>query len=719
MQILLTLAAILTTAYLAAQAPVRGVVVDDSGTALEGANVYWSGTDIGTYADAAGSFELSGEGITDRTLIISYVGYLTDTVAAPADGSALMIWLEPAAYLDEATVSARQSGIRIADDSPIKTENITEAELTKAACCDLAGCFETQTTVTPQTTNVVTNAKELRMLGLSGVYNQVLIDGFPLIQGLTYTYGISSVPGTVVSNIYVAKGANSVLQGFESITGQINVLTKDPNDTDRLYLNTYLNTFGEQHYNANYAWRIKEWRNLTTAHVVRPAGRFDRDGDDFLDLPQLHRVALSNKAVYGNETTLGWHSKIGTRALMEERVGGQVDYNADFDRGSTQVYGQSVDISQLDVYTKTGYRFDARRQLVFFGSAYVHSQDNFFGAVGYQGFQSSVYTNVQYEQTYGSEGRHNIKAGISNRHFNIDEDIRFTGAELGRTYAGRYVRMENIVGAFGENSLSLLDGKLLWLAGLRVDYHNEFGTFVTPRTTLKYDVAPRTTLRGSFGTGWRTVNLFSENIGLLVSSRDIVFADALEPEQATNWGVNLTHKFERGNVDGVFTVDYYRTDFSNQIFPDYDTDPQLAIIDDFRGESASNTFQAETTLTLYRRWETKLGYSFLDAYRVIEGERRLLPFNARHKVITAVSYAAPSGKWQADANAHWYGRQRLPNTQANPVQFRRPDFSEPFTVVNAQFTYTFSDAFEVYAGCENIFDFRQLRQIGRASCRER
>lgn len=241
--------------------------------------------------------------------------------------------------------------------------------------------------------------------------------------------------------------------------------------------------------------------------------------------------------------------------------------------------------------------------------------------------------------------------------------------------------------------MRFLENKLTWIAGARCDQHNQFGFQFTPRTLLKYDIAPKTIVRANVGTGWRTVNLFSENIGLLVSSRDIIFAEQLQPEKAINIGFNLTQKFEikSNNLSGYFSADYYRTDFQNQIFPDYDSDPTLAIIQNFTGTSLSNGFQTEIFLKIYSQFELKMGYNFLNVYREIGETKQLLPFNPMHKFITTFSYKPRTNKFHFDMNVHWYGEQRLPNTQSNPIAFQRPDFSQPYTIVNAQFTYIFKN----------------------------
>lgn len=685
---------------------ISGTVTNTSNEPLMGASVYWSNTKRGTTTDSKGEFKLSTKDISPKILVVSYLGHISDTLEI-VNESQVKIQLKESSNLDEIVVKSRQDGVIISSAHSIKTEHITQTELAKAACCDLAGCFETQTTVQPHTTNVITNSKELRMLGLSGVYSQVLIDGFPMIQGLSYTYGISSIPGTLVDNIYVSKGANSVLQGYESISGQINVETKKPDETDKLFLNAYINSFAEKQFNLNYAVKNEKWSNLTAAHVVQPGNDFDRDDDNFLDVTKLTRYMVFNKLKYGNETDLGWNSEIGLRFVNEKRVGGQVGFDEKIDKGSSTVYGQSVSLNQPEIWTKNGFRINDKHNLTLYASGLYQDQNSYFGTVKYDAKQSSFNGNLQYDYQYGENS---LKTGVSYRHLSLDETIGFTDNALQRTYAGDYDKQENIVGAFAENSLSLFEDKLTWITGVRLDNHNQFGTRFTPRTFLKYDVTPSTVIRANIGTGWRTVNLFSENIGLLVSSRDIVFAEQLEPEKAWNTGINLTQNINSGIASGFFSVDYYRTDFQNQIFPDFDTDPTKVIIDNFNGKSVSNTFQAEVFLNFWNQLEFKTGYSFIDVYRVVEGEKESLPFNSKHRVVTNLGFKPLSDKFRMDMNIQWNGKQRLPDTKSNPIAYQRPDYSESYALLNAQFTYNLKDL-EFYTGVENIFDFRQKQPI--------
>lgn len=674
---------------------------------LVGATVNWLGTQRGAVTNENGVFEISMDSISDKKLIVRFVGYETDTITI-TNQTYLTIILNGSTILNEVVVKSDRPDIIISDVNTVKTEVITQKELGKSACCDLAGCFETQGTVQPQTTNVITNAKELRILGLSGVYNQVLIDGMPLVQGLSYTYGISSIPGTLVDNIYVSKGANSVLQGYESISGQINVEPKEGDQGERLLLNAYINSFQEKHFNANYSFQRNKWSNIIALHTVQPAIKFDRDDDQFLDLPLLTRYMFYNKLKYSDDDSLGWSSRIGIRYVNEQRIGGQTFFNPKTDAGTTNAYGQVVRIQQPDIYTKTGFRFNSNNKITLIASSFYQMQDSWFGTVKYDASQFNAYANLQYELRW--DDKHDLKTGFSYRYLNLDENISFTDTLIQRTYAGNYLRQENIPGVFAENTFRFFEDKLTWITGLRGDWHNQFGFTLTPRTMIKYEIKEGSVLRASAGTGWRTVNMFSENINLLASSRNIVFVEQLRPERAFNTGINFTHKFEVGKMTGVFTTDFYHTEFQNQFFPDYNTDPTKAYIRNFSGRSVSNGFQSEISTKFFKRLDAKVAYNYLEVFRMENGTKNLLPFNPKHKILSTFSFKPLSEKWHFDVNVHWYGKQRLPNTGSNPSEFQRPDESKPYTLINAQFTYSFK-RWEVYSGCENIFDFRQKQPI--------
>jgi outer membrane receptor for ferrienterochelin and colicin len=245
---------------------------------------------------------------------------------------------------------------------------------------------------------------------------------------------------------------------------------------------------------------------------------------------------------------------------------------------------------------------------------------------------------------------------------------------------------------------------------LRIDHHNQFGWLPTPRMMLKYDLTEKSILRASAGTGWRTVNLFSENIALMASSRNIIFNETLQPEKAFNWGLNYFRKLKTKKLEGYLTADFYQTRFLNQFFPDYDSDPGIAYISNFTETSIANGFQTDVNLKLYKLFEVKAAYNYLDVYRITQSVKTQLPFNARHKVLMALSYLPKSKKWRVDVNAHWFGKQRLPDTDKNPDIYRQAKWSKPYTTFNVQATKSWKKL-ELYGGVENLLDYRQLRPI--------
>lgn len=676
---------------------------------LPGGTVQWIGGGKSIVVNENGVFELKTEGVTDKRVVATATGYTSDTLSWDG-GTYLSITLQRSPEELSGVVVEDRRGARISNRAVIKTEIINAKELSKAACCDLAGCFGTQASVQPQTTNVVTNSQELRLLGLSGVYNQVLVDGMPMIQGATYTYGISTYPGAVVDNITVAKGATSVLQGFESISGQISLNTLHPDIVDRVYLNTYLNSFGEKHFNANLAASLgknKKWHTLLTLHSVQPASRVDGNKDGFLDLPLLTRYMVYNKWKYGNETEKGVHAQFGLRFVNEQRLGGQKDYRSTTHKGSASQYGQFIAFNQPELYAKTGFRFSADHALAFSIAGSVHNQDSWFGTLSYQSRQQVAYANLQHEMRWSG---HQLKYGASYRYQELTEDIGFSVPDT-RTYAGNYLTRLRVPGFFAENTFNFEGEKLVLIAGARMDHHQVQGWYFTPRSMLKFSFNNNHTLRASAGTGWRQVNLFSEHPVILTSSRNLDFAEPLKPEEALNWGLSHTWNFYLGaSTTGTLSVDFYQTRFQNQFFPDYDPDPSKIVIRNFEGNTRSNGLQVDAAFTFFTQLEVKAAYNYLDVYRK-EGNTKLeLPFNPRNRAMTAVSYSTLDSKWQMDLSANWYDKMRLPDTRMNPEAYRRPSNSDPYATMNLQGTYRLN-ALELYVGCENIFNYRQANPI--------
>lgn len=640
-------------------------------------------------------------------------GFVSDSLVTESE-TVLRFFLEPEKELPEVEVQAQAQAAFLEKTAVIKTEVINRTELKKAACCDLAGCFETQGTVQPQVSNVLSNAKELRILGLSGVYNQLLVDGMPTLLGLSFPYGVSGIPGPMVENIYVSKGTNSVLQGFESISGQINVLTTNAAAADKLRASYYINQFAERHFNAAISQKTERHAVVYGIHLVDPAGRRDRDGDGFLDVTRLQRKMAFVNGSWNGEKFSG---EYGVRSSLESRNSGQYSYDPEKDQGSTRIYGQTVGFNQTDIRQKTEYRYRDNQRIILQTAAQLHRQDSWFGNLHYRGRQWIGYGNIQHEIIWSG---HILRSGFSQRLLDAREEITLPSDPVQRSFAGNYRKYEIIPGIFAENTFSFRGDRLKLIAGIRADHHNRFGWQVVPRMMLRADFSENSIFRMNAGRGWRTLNLFTDHGQILAGNRNLQIQPGLLPELAWNAGMSYTRNFESPSFNGYLSADAYYTWFNNQLFPEYEASGTQIVFRNF-GESPRKGNAAATSESFYAQLEGKFNlnaaglsmrfsYSYTENFRTLQGEKTILPFTPLHRGLAAVSWKPPGTRWQFDFTQHLYGSQYLPDTRQNPEAYRNPEKSPAYQILNFQ-VIRFFKKLELYAGCENILDFRQLRPI--------
>ncbi len=655
------------------------------------------------HTDSLGKLMITWPAETERLkVMVSAEGYESDS-SELAYSPRLIFRLEALRNLPAVEVQAQKQGAFLEKTAVIKTEVINRQELKKAACCDLAGCFETQGTVQPQVSNVLSNAKELRILGLAGVYNQILVDGSPTVLGLSYPYGVSGIPGPLVENIYVSKGANSVLQGFESISGQINVLTSEPEKAERLKSSFYVNQFGEAHLNAAISEKSEKHSRVMGIHLVNPAGRRDRDGDNFLDVTRLQRRMIFLNGKWNSEKVLG---EYGLRLSREDRSSGQYEFDAEKDRGSPRIYGQTIGFYQVDGRKRLEYRFRENQRLLLQVAAQFHSQDSWFGTLHYQGKQSLAYGNLQHELLWKG---HILRSGISQRLLNAREEIALNGDPAGRDFAGQYRKEEFIPGLFAENTFSFQEDRIKLITGIRADHHNQLGWKAVPRLMLRWDIREHSILRANAGRGWRTLNLFNDHSQILAGNRNLVRSENPAAESAWNAGMSFTRNLDWKGITGYLSADAYFTDFQNQIFPDYTASGQV-LMQNFGGISRSLYGQLEGKLQFPGGLSLRFSYSYTENYRQENAEKKILPFTPLHRGLLALSYRTAARSWQFDLNQHFYGTQYLPDTRLNPEPYQNPLQSPAYQMLNLQII-RFQGKFDFYAGCENVFDFRQKRPI--------
>ncbi|KAA0989845.1 TonB-dependent receptor [Dyadobacter aurulentus] len=668
---------------------------------ISGANVYWAGTTQAASTDTSGRFIIP-RSAQSNLLVVTFVGFKNDTIKVTGE-SELQVVLQNDQTLDEVTVRSGAGSIdRL---SPHQTEIITTRALAKAACCNLSESFETNASISVSYSDAVTGSKQIQMLGLSGTYIQTSVENIPSLRGLASTFGLNFIPGTWVQSIDIGKGAGSVVNGYESMTGQINVELQKPDTEEKLYLNTYVNNFGRAELNLNLAHQInKKWSTSLLTHGSTLKNRIDKNGDNFLDLPLYSQINAINRWKYQDEK---WMAQFGVKALAEDRMGGQQDFKREM-RGSTDVYGFGAKINRYEFFSKIARLFPEQpyKGLGLIVNASVHDSKSYFGVNNYDGKQKTIYANLIYQSIIGNTN-HAYKTGLSYLLDNYDE--RYRNLSL--------VRNESVPGAFFEYTYNNLD-KFVLVAGGRVDFHNLYGTQWTPRLHLKYSLTDQTTLRASVGTGFRVSNPLAEYYGNLVSSREVFFREPIRPEKSWNYGASLTQDFTIGDMKGNLIVDYYRTNFENQLVADLE-DPRFIRFYNLEGKAFANSFQSEVNLTPIKRFELKLAYRLFDVKQSIRNlydQNVLLPrmMVSRDRVLFNAGYALPYDKWKFDFTVQWNGKKRIPYMGSVP-DHHVPDnlnstIAPSFYNLNAQITRTFPK-WDVYLGGENLANFRQKNPI--------
>ena len=672
---------------------------------LIGANVYWLGTSTGTVTDENGRFRIVRVQETTK-LVVSYIGYENDTINASGKDF-INVQLITAASLDEVGVIHRKKSTEISYSDPMKTENISEKELLKAACCNLSESFETTPSVDVSFTDAVTGTRQIQMLGLAGPYTQITRENMPNIRGLSAVYGLTYVPGTWVEGIQLNKGTGSVVNGYESIAGQINVELRKPESAERLYLNVYGNEGGRFEANANFAQRFKKekWSTALLLHGKNNAIKWDRNNDGFLDNPlSNHFIGLNRWKYIGPE---GMRMQFGMKGTYIDNTGGQTDFVPSRDALTTNKWGMHMNVQRFEGWTKIGRVFEQMpwKTVGLQLSGASHQQDSYFGMNDYDATQHTFYANLLYQSIF-SNTNHKFKTGASFQYDDYKEVLNDTA----------YNRTEMVPGAYFEYTYNHMD-KFNAVAGIRADYHNLFGAFVTPRLHLRYAITENTILRASGGRGQRTANILSENNGLLASSRQVIIeGDAsdkpygLDPEVAWNYGINLTHSFRLNYQDGTITFDFYRTDFENQIVADLDQSPQKVVLYNLRGKSFSNSFQVQVDYELVKRLDARLAYRWYDVRTTYNGRLMQKPLVATNRAFLNLAYETRNN-WKLDYTFNWQGQKRIPFTGSNPEGFQLQENSPDFVLMNAQISKMWKEKFEVYAGVENLLNYRQDNPI--------
>ena len=589
--------------------------------------------------------------------------------------------------LSNVTITSRRAGTRKLGGVENGVQ-ITRAELCKAACCNLGESFVTNPSVDVNYNDAATGAKQIKLLGLSGTYVQMLTENLPNFRGAAAPYALDYVPGPWMNSIQVSKGSSSVKNGYESITGQIDVEYLKPDADQGVTVNLYGNTKSRMDANADANIHLNDkLSSEVLLHYQDDYGHHDDNNDGFLDQPNLRQWNLQNRWKYMGGSYI-FHG--GLSMMKEEREGGQTTHTMQM-TSSKPLYKIGINTDRYEGYMKHAFILDSERgtNIALMGSASMHLLDANYGNEHYSVNQKNAYAQLMFETNLTDQ--HNLSVGLSLNHDYLTSSDK-----------------ETTPGAYAQYTYNL-NNKIVAMAGLRIDHSSIYGTFVTPRFHLKLAPNDIVSLRLSAGKGYRTVHAMAENNYLLASGRQLVIDD-LQQEQAWNYGASGSLYIPLFGKTLKLNAEYYYTHFSEQAVIDYDSNPTQIRITNLDGRSYSNTLQIDATYPVVKGLELTAAWRWNDVKCTYGGKLMEKPLTSRYKGLVTASYKTPLGIWQFDATLQLNGGGRMPT----PVDGLWSERFGAYEQVSAQITRWFRH-FSIYVGGENLTGFHQKQAIINAA----
>jgi len=636
---------------------------------IAGVNIRFSGSNEWTVTDMDGFFRLKRPDSQESYLVATYTGFKADSLLIAEKGSVegIEFVLKEGVQLSGVSVKAKQSETSLSKLSVPVSELITTKGLMKMACCNLAESFENSATISVGFTDAVSGAKKIQMLGLSGIYSQMLMENIPTMRGLAASFGWSQTPASWLESIQVSKGNSSVVNGYESITGQINLEFKKPDKTDDLSVDLFADDANEYEINLTGARKVSKnlWTNLLL-HASTATNVHDKNHDHFMDMPKTKFVDAFNRWLYDNpEKKI--QSRTGIKFLYEDRNGGQspLCHKADV------YYITDIVNKDFTAYNKTGiFIGDKPGQSIAIINSFTHHElDSYFGAPQtyklYNGSQDSFYSNLLFSSYVGNPN-HQYTVGAN---FMYDNYETFFKDKLpdNNTPLTPLNRLEVTPGVFGQYTYTY--GKnLTFIAGLREDYNSKYGYLFTPRTNLRYAINTNIILRASAGCGYRTPNVIADNIGLMASTRkfDIDAINGLQIEKAWNYGGNITFYIPLWDAKKfTLSLDYFHTNFVNEAVIDLDRDKNWVYFYNSTGKSYADAWQVDASFTPFKGFEVVTAFRYnLSILTLSDGNQRYLlekPLTSKFRGLINLSYATKFKKWLFDCTAQLNGPTRIPS----------------------------------------------------------
>lgn len=663
------------------------------------ASVYW--LESGTYMDCDedGKFEFTTFNKLDATLVATAVGFNKDTLLVNPETKYVEFAIKGINELEKAVVQASQQGNFLSKMADRKTEVISAAGICKMACCNLAESFETSASVAVGYSDAITGARQIKLLGLSGIYTEMLDENRPVMRGLASPFGLTYIPGQWLESIQIAKGPSSVINGLEAVTGQINMEHRKPTDEKPLFINLYLNQHLMTEANVASSLQLNEkWSTVILGHFSNMPTQHDGNNDGFMDDPLTTQFNFANRWLYYDQS--GVQVRFGVKGVYDRRMGGQMSK-------IENPWRSHIVNRNLNGFLKVGIPLnsDNSHNIALVADYVYYDMDSDFGLKFYNGKQHSAFVNLIYQGIPNDS--HRFSFGVRNQFDFFDELLSDTAPVFGRKC--NLGRKENSVGVYGEYTYSWGD-KFVGVADVSLDYNNLYGLLFAPRANVKYSVNDYLVVRASGGRGFRSPNLVVDNLGMLSTGRTIQIDDNLKIEDAWTFGGNLTVYIPIGFEDNsYFSFDYFRTDFNSQVIADQERDWSKVWLYSLDGKSYTNTYQADFSIEPLERFTILATFRYNDA-KVTLAQKGLIdrPLTSKYKGVLNLQYATKMNLWTFDFTAQINGPARLPSFVGDG-----DDYSPVYPMLFAQVTRKFK-GFDVYVGGENLTNYKQKNPIFEA-----
>ena len=675
-----------------AQTTLEGTITH-AGQPVAFASVAVQGKALGTIVDSLGRFMFSALPVGKQTVLISAIGYKTykqDITLTGNQATRLDIALqEEAGQLNEVVVTGTMKEVSKLD-SPVPVEVITQKFLYKNPVPSIFEALTYVNGVRPQLNCNVCNTGDIHINGLEGPYTMVLLDGMPIVSGLSTVYGLIGIPTSLIERVEIVKGPASTLYGSEAVGGLINIITKTVEKAPKFSADVFSTNWRDMNLDLGLKFKASEkLSSLLGVNYFNYQNPIDNNGDGFTDLTLQHRISVFNK--WSLQRKQNRQATLAVRYYYEDRWGGQMNWTPEY-RGGDERYGESIFTKRFEAVGM--YQLPTTEKLTFQYSLNSHNQNSVYGNTPYMASQRIAFGQLLWDKTVG---KHSLLTGLPVRYTYYDDNTTATFNEVTGNRPDRIF----LPGIFIQDEITT--GPHKFLLGARYDYNSRHGNIFTPRFAYKLTMNQTDALRFNVGRGYRVVNLFTEDHAALTGAREVIIKNELKPEQSWNANLNFVKKIVTGNSFIGLDASIFYTRFSNRIIPDYDTDPNKIIYDNLDGYAEAKGISLNVDVNLYAPLKIVAGATLMDNIQVDEGVRIRPILNERFMGTWAVTYDFIRAGVTLDYTGNVYGPMRLPLlSEEDP----RAEFSPVWSLQNIQVTKKFNDRLEVYGGVKNLLNFR-------------